>query len=266
MTTTPNLARHDVASLRRYTLWWTIGVVSLALLNVAFWPSLEGSEAMEAFDDMGSLLEAFGAQDLGTPAGYLDGQLFALMLPMLLAGMAIATVSGRTAGDEDLGRLEVLLALPVRRREVWFVRIGSCLAAVVVVAASTAALVLLSRSLFSLEEVAASAVLGATVGSVTLASLGAAVTYAAAGAGASRGAAAGVGATTVVASYVMAYLAPLVESLQDVRHWSPWHWALGEQPVSDGVDVGSLLVVVAIVALLVVAGTIAVGRRDVHSP
>jgi ABC-2 type transport system permease protein len=266
VTATSVLARHDLASLRRSTLWWTVGVLALALLNLAFWPSLEGSEAMEAFDDMGSLLEAFGAQDMGTAAGYLDGQLFALMLPMLLAGMAIGTVSGRTAGDEDQGRLEVLLALPASRRAVWLVRFAACAASVVAVAAATAALVLLSRSLFSLEEVSTTAVLGATLGGVALASLGAAVTYAAGGLGASRAAAAAVGATTVIASYVMAYLAPLVESLQDVRSWSPWHWALGEQPVSDGVAAGSVAVVVLIAALLVVVGTLAVGRRDVRSP
>jgi ABC-2 type transport system permease protein len=69
-----------------------------------------------------------------------------------------------------------------------------------------------------------------------------------------------------VASYVMAYLAPLVESLQSVRAWSPWHWALGEQPVSDGVTTTSVLGLTAILALLVAAGTLQVARRDVRSP
>jgi ABC-2 type transport system permease protein len=262
----PVLARYDLASLRRSTVWWTVGVLALALINLAFWPSLEGSEAMQAFDDMGSLLEAFGAQDMGTAAGYLDGQLFALMLPMLLAGMSIAAVSGRTAGDEDQGRLECLLALPVSRRIVWMGRFGACLASTATVAVATAALVVLGRSIFSLEEVGTQAVLGATLGSAVLALLGASVTYAAAGTGASRAAAAGIGVTIVIASYVMAYLAPLVESLQEVRTWSPWHWALGEQPVSQGVRAGSMVVVLLLSALLVLAGTIAVGRRDVHSP
>jgi ABC-2 type transport system permease protein len=260
------LARHDLVSLRRWTVWWTAGVVALAVLNLAFWPSLEGSEAMEAFEDIGALLEAFGAQDLATASGYLDGQLFALMLPMLLAGMAIAAVSGRTAGDEDQGRLEVLLALPVSRRVVWVGRFGACAVSMATVAVATGLVVVLGRTLFSLEEVAVSSVAGATLGSGALALLGAAVTYAAAGTGASRGASAGIGSAVVVASYVMAYLAPLVESLQGVRSWSPWHWALGEQPVSDGVAAGSLGAVLVIAALLVFAGTVAVGRRDVHSP
>jgi ABC-2 type transport system permease protein len=266
VTTGRALASHDLASLRRSTAWWTAGVLALALLNLAFWPSLEGSDAMKAFEDMGDLLEAFGAQDMATATGYLDGQLFALMLPMLLAGMSIAIVSGRTAGDEDQGRLEVLLALPVSRRMVWIVRFAACLASMVLVAAATAALVLVSRSVFSLDEVGTAEVLGATFGALALSALAAAVTYAAGGIGASRGVAAAIGATVLVASYVMAYLAPLVESLQGVRSWSPWHWALGEQPVSDGVSAVSLAAVVAITALLVGVGTAAVGRRDVRTP
>jgi ABC-2 type transport system permease protein len=262
----PVLARRDLASLRRATLWWSLGVASLALLNLAFWPSLEGSEAMQAFDDMGSLLEAFGAEDMATASGYLDGQLFALMLPMLLTGMTIATVSGRTAGDEGQGRLEILHALPVSRRAVWLGRLGACLLSTLAVAGVTGLLVLLSRGLFSFEEVSATAVLGAIVGSLALAGLGAAITYAAGAAGASRGAAAGIGATIVVASYVMAYLAPLLESLEAVRSWSPWHWALGEQPVSDGVSAGSVLGVIAIAAALVAGGTFRLARRDIHSP
>jgi ABC-2 type transport system permease protein len=266
VTTGRVLAGHDLASLRRSTTWWTAAVLLLALLNLAFWPSLEGSDAMEAFEDMGELLEAFGAQDMATASGYLDGQLFALMLPMLLAGMAIAIVSGRTAGDEDQGRLEVLLALPVSRRMVWFGRFAACLASTAAVGIATAVLVLLTRTLFSLDEIGTAAVLGATCGAIALAALGGAVTYAAGGAGASRGVAAATGTTVIVASYVMAYLAPLVESLQDVRSWSPWHWALGEQPVSDGVSAVSLALVAAIAVALVAAGTVAVGRRDVRTP
>ena len=77
-------------ALRRSAAWWGFGIVVFAVVNAAFWPSLEGSDALDSFDDMADLLEAFGAQNLATPSGYLDGQMYALMLPLLLSGMAIA--------------------------------------------------------------------------------------------------------------------------------------------------------------------------------
>lgn len=259
------LYRHDLASLRRATMWWTIGVLSLGLVNLAFWPSLEGSDAMKAFDDMGPLLEAFGAQGMGTAAGYLDGQMFALMLPMLLAGMTIAAVSGRTAGEEDQGRLEALLALPISRPLVWLGRIMACLTSLLVVAVALGGLVIMSRPVFSLGEVSAASVVTAIAGGVILAAFAAAVTYAAAGAGGSRATAAAIGATALVASYVMAYLVPMVASLQGIRSWSPWHWALGEQPITNGVPAGPAIGVVVITVLLIVTGTVAATRRDVRS-
>lgn len=266
MTARSLLVRHDLAALRRSMLWWSIGLLTLSLVNVAFWPSLEGSDAMEAFDDMGSLLEAFGAQNMGTPAGYLDGQMFAFLLPLLLTGMAVAWVSGRTAGEEDAGRLEVLLSLPVSRPSVWLVRWSASMLAVVVVAAAVGVLVVATRPVFSLEEVRPTAVATAVAGCIALAALSAAVSYAAAGLGARRGLAAGLAVAVTVTGYVMAYLAPLNDRLDWLRSWSPWHWALGEQPVSDGVALLPALGVAALTALLVAVGTVGVARRDVRTP
>ena len=70
----------------------------------------------------------------------------------------------------------------------------------------------------------------------------------------------------LVAGYVLALLVPLVDALAGVRSWSPWQWAIAEQPVSNGVDARWLLVLIAVIAALVGAGTMAVERRDIRSP
>ena len=49
------------------------------------------------------------------------------------------------------------------------------------------------------------------------------------------------------------------------RAWSPWHWALHEQPVTDGPAPGGLVLVVLVTAALVAVGTVAVGRRDLRT-
>ena len=122
-------------ALRRSAAWWGFGIVVFAVVNAAFWPSLEGSDALDSFDDMADLLEAFGAQNLATPSGYLDGQMYALMLPLLLSGMAIAGLTAITSGDEGAGRLELLHALPVSRRAVWLGRWAAAMLVLFAVAA-----------------------------------------------------------------------------------------------------------------------------------
>ena len=243
-----------------------MAIVTFSLVNLAFWPSLEGSEALESLEGMSEgLLEAFGAQDIATPAGYLDGQLFALMLPLLLSGMAIAGVTAITSGDEDAGRLELLHALPVTRRAVWLSRLASALAVLGVVALITAVLVAASRDVFSLGEVSVARVVVATLACAALAAFHAVVGYTVGALGGFAGrigrcrcARAGGGLRRQLP------VAP-VRFRRGARYASPWYWAIGEQPVSDGVDWRLLLVLAGVSLALVALGTMAIERRDIRS-
>jgi ABC-2 type transport system permease protein len=242
-----------------------VGIVAFAVLNAAFWPSLEGSEALEGFEDMGALLEAFGAQNLTSPAGYLDGQVFALMLPLLLSGMAVAQASLLTAGDEDAGRLELLHALPVSRRAIWLTRWLSCLATLATVAVAAAVAMVVCLPLFSFEGVGVGRVVAATGACALLAAFHASVAYAASGTGGSRGRAVGIALGVLIAGYLVSFVLPIADSLDGVRRWSPWYWAIGQQPVLDGVSGPRLLLLTLITAALVWVGTAAVERRDIRS-
>jgi ABC-2 type transport system permease protein len=263
---TAELLRRGVHALRRSGLWWGVGIVALAAISVAFWPSLEGTDALTELQGTSEeLLEAFGAQDMSTGAGYLDGQLYALMLPLLLSGQAIAATSAVTAGDEDAGRLELLHALPLRRRTIWLTRLAAALAVVGGVVVVTAALVAVTLSPFSFEDVGIGRIIVATLGCGALAAFHATVVYAVAGLGGSRGLSAGIGVAVLVAGYVANYLVPLADALQGARRISPWYWAIGAQPVSDGLPGWWIVLLLAAAAALVAVGTAAVGRRDIRS-
>ena len=144
-----------VRAVRRSAIWWSVGIATFIVVNLAFWPSLEGSEALEGFEDMADLMEAFGAQNIATPSGYVDGQVYALLLPLLLSALAITLASGLTAGDENTGRLELLHALPVGRRQVWLARWSAAALVLVGVGAVGGVSTLVSLPLFSLTEVSA---------------------------------------------------------------------------------------------------------------
>ena len=259
------LVVRPVAALRRSTWWWAGGIAALALVTVAFWPSLEGTSALTDLGESSqSLLDAFGASNIAQPAGYLDGQLYALMLPLLLSAMALVHVTGLTSGDEDAGRLELLHALPVRRRAVWLARYAAVVVVLAIVATVTAALVAGTLGPFSLDGVGVGRVVAATFACALLAAFHAAVGFVAGAAGCRRGLSAGIAVVVLVAGYVLSFLVPLADTLGGARKWSPWYWALGEQPVSDGVSAARLLLLVAGTAVLVVAGLVAIERRDIR--
>lgn len=267
MTAARELMARGLEALRRSATWWAVGIAIFALVNAAFWPSLESSDSLASLQDMGGdLLEAFGAQNLTTPAGYLDGQMFALMLPLLLAGMAIAMASGVTAGDEDAGRLELLHALPVARREVWLSRFAAVTLSVFAVAVVVAVVTMASVVMFSLDGVSWWGVVSATLACAVLALFHGAVAYLVAGLGRPRALAAGAAVALLVAGYVVSFVFPLADSLRSAQKASPWYWALGEQPVSNGIAVWPVIGLAGLTAVLVAAGTLAVERRDIRNP
>jgi ABC-2 type transport system permease protein len=120
------------------------------------------------------------------------------------------------------------------------------------------------RPVFSYAEVSWTRLVVATFAGALLAAFHAAVAYAVGGWGGSRGRAVGVATIVLVAGYVAALLVPLVDALEWVRVLSPWHWALREQPATNGVHAGGLLLLAGVTALLVWLGTAAVERRDIR--
>lgn len=262
---TAELVRRGLHAQRRSGFWWGVGILALALVSVVFWPSLEGSSALtDLTKSSGSLMEAFGVQDFATAAGYLDGQMYALMLPLLLSGLAIAATSALTAGDEDAGRLELVQSLSVSRTSVWLSRIGAATIVLGTVTVLTAITVALTLDPFSLEDISVSRIFVATLACGALGLFHGAVAYASAGAGGSRAVSAGAAIAVLVVGYVASYLLPLSDALQGLRKVSPWYWAIGTQPVTNGISGVWILLLIGVTTVLVAVGTVRVNRRDIR--
>lgn len=113
-----------VESLReraRSVLWWTLGLVLLIAVTIAFYPSIRDDPALSDYaKDLPESLRALfagGELDLASPTGYLNSQIFALTAPLVLLIFSIGAGSWAVAGEEERGTLELVLAHPVRRRE-----------------------------------------------------------------------------------------------------------------------------------------------------
>src|SRR5664279_2979448 len=133
---TLELIAGPLRALRRAAFWWSVGVAGLVAATVAFWPAFKGSSGIsQAIDQLPKgVVQAFGLENFGTPAGYLRGNLYELFVPLLLAGAAVALANGQTASEEASGRLELYLAQPVDRRAVFLGRAGAVLVALIAIA------------------------------------------------------------------------------------------------------------------------------------
>ena len=111
---------------------WTVVSGVFAAFYLSLYPSIGAVDQMQQLlDSMPPALRAmFAAEgvDIGTPAGYLNVELFTFMVPLLVLAVSLPAAGGATAGEEERRTLELLLANPVPR---WRVAIEKFIAIVV---------------------------------------------------------------------------------------------------------------------------------------
>lgn len=252
--------------LRRATIGWGLGLASLIVVTVAFWPLFRDSSGItEAIDQLPSgIVDAFGLADFGTPAGFLRGNLYEFIVPLLLAIAAVATANSLTASEEDSGRMEVYLAQPVTRRSLF---IGRSIAATVWLVVMTVLILLsqlISDVIFDLQ-IDTGLVLSTVVLCGLLALLFGALALAIAGWLPRPSLVLSVGIAASVGLYLVSALFPLSDTLKPLSDLSPWKWALGGDPLVNQAEPWRYVALIVPAVILAVIGVIGFVRRDVRA-
>ncbi|HET7029678.1 MAG TPA: ABC transporter permease subunit [Candidatus Limnocylindrales bacterium] len=251
---------------RRGAIAWWLATGLLIVATVAFWPAFRGASGLsDAFSQLPSgLIQALGLEDFATPAGFLRGNLYELLVPLLLVGAAVGFANGLTAGEEDAGRLELLLAQPASRQRVFLARAVAVAAWLGLIVLGLIALQLLADRWFDLQlEAGRIAATVAVVG--LLAALHGALAIAIAGLRPRPSLVLGLTVAIAIGGFAVSALFPLSASLRPWADLSPWRWALAGDPLVNGVEPWRWLALAAPSLLLVLVGTVAFTRRDVRS-
>jgi ABC-2 type transport system permease protein len=209
------------------------------------------------------LLGLDGGNPLTSPAGHLNSQFFANILPVMLLVYATGAAAWTIAGDESAGTLELLLANPVDRVRVALARLGALIVSLAGLAAVSAVTLLLLAHPTGLDHgLSAARLVAATAASGLLALTFAALAFSAATG--SRPAALAVAAGAAVAGYVVEGLAPQVAALRPARAVNPWHWLLDTDPLRHGLAWHAWVPPLAATADLVLACLPVLARRDLR--
>lgn len=251
----------------RPTLVWTIAAAALSAFYLALYPAIGGMEAMQdLIDAMPPELRAIfitEGLDMSTPAGYLNMELFAFVLPLIVAGYAVTAGSSAIAGEEERGTLDLLLSVPIPR---WRVVIEKSLVLVlgmiVLVSGQWIGLLLTSQAMdidINMGNVASGlasgALLGLVVGGLAMA-LGSITGR--------RALSLGVAMGVLVAAYVLNTMSTLVDWLEPWRPLSPMYHYVGYDPLTNGIDPVHAGVLVVTAVVLVALSVVAFERRDIH--
>ncbi|MGH7876675.1 MAG: ABC transporter permease subunit [Candidatus Dormibacteraceae bacterium] len=262
--------RHVIWRRQAGLLWWSLGTVAVAALLAVAYPTVSNNnELNKAFAGLPPSVQAALGLDPGSaltsPVGYLNSQYFANILPVMLLVFGIGLAAWATGGDESAGTLELLLANPVSRLRVAGERAGALLLLLGVLAAvSAATLLVLAPSTGLTRGLSAGHIVAADAAGGLLALTFATLTFAIGAWTGSRSLAISVSSALAVAGFVIEGIAAQVPALRPIREASPWHWMLGSNPLQNGFQWHWWLPPFGISLLLASLGIARFRVRDLH--
>jgi ABC-2 type transport system permease protein len=250
---------------RRSLVGWTIGLAATVAFVSAFYPTIRGSA-----EDFERLIETIPEEllavtgrtaDIATPEGYLNSQLFNLLVPLLLMVFTIAFGSRTVAGEERRGQLEVVLATPLSRWRLVADKFGALVSGTLflgvvlwVALAAAGPLAELDVNLGRLAQAVLSAVLLAlTFGTLALA-VGCATGR--------RALASGVASAVAGAAYLVDAFSPYSEGLDAAKGFSPFYYYNSVDPLRNGADPAHLAFLGLMVFALAAIALVTFDRRD----
>ncbi len=208
-----------------------------------------------------SLAGLFGSVDLGTPVGWINGELLSIVAPAVVIAVAVVVGVGAIAGEQKNHTLDLLLAAPVTRRRVVAEKAAALVVIVVTIDAVIALGILAGSALAGLGLGTANVLAALT--HVTLLALFFGALALAVGAVASAPTATRVTSVAALAAYLVQSLFPSAEALKPYTTLSPWHYYNSSNPLANGFDIPHLLVLAALTAVAFAGALNLVDRREV---
>lgn len=254
----------------RQILYWGI---SLALLGWMIAAIVQDVDMLKQYEQIAQnfppvLLQMFGAEDaatLATPEGFITYGFFGYTL-LILAVYAVIAGLGVTASEEDAGILDVVLSLPVPRWRVVLEKLAAyMLIMVAIIAVSFLGLLVGVQMSPVMAEVNLGRLAEGILNMMPSSLLMIAFTTFVAAIVRRKGTATGIAAAFIVVSYFLDFLgkAASESALGNVRAISFFTYYDPQGVLVNGLNVGSVALLLVVTALLVAGSVWAFQRRDV---
>ncbi len=247
----------------RGVIGWSAGLAAVALVYLPLYPSMKTPELIGLLDSLPpELVRTLGYESITTGAGYTQATFFGLIGFVLLVIAATSWGTAFTGEAEESGRLELTLAHGVGRVQ-YALESALALVAKVVVLGIVAWLLIWAVNGPAELELEAGNLLAVTTAWMGLGLFSGTAALAAGALTGRRSWALAAGAGVAVTGYALQAVANNSDDLDWIRLLSPFHWAYGEAPLSNGFDGPGLALLWGGSALLVAVATTALARRDV---
>lgn len=251
---------------RRWSImWWSIGAFGLIFINMVFYPSFkdQAEELQKSFANMpeAAIQLIGGSTDFFSPIGFINSQIFFLMLPLILGILAIGLGSSLIAREEDDGTIESLLARPISRGKLLIAKSLSGTAILFITALSALLTTLIMAKIVKLEL--SMWLMFLTTLNCFLMTLGfGAVAFMLTTLGKARGASLGIASLVALGGYLISSLAGTVDWLKYPSKILPFHYYQSEAILRETYEWKNALYFIALIVICGIISWLAFRKRD----
>ena len=249
--------------------WWSLGLFLTVIMIMAIYPTMKDAQGMN--DVLASMpkeminlwVQNVEDADITSPEGFLNAELFTVMLPVIFIIFAINIGKGAVSGEESSGTLEMVLSNPVSRVTFLIQKIYSLLFLVILLGFVLCISGYFGMTVFDIELAQGNFIwactslvlLGLLFGSISLflgSYFGRSVI------------AVSVSASIALLTYLINALIPLVEGIKWMQQGSPFYWYFGHDPLRNGIDFAHLSMFVVTIAVLFILAVYFFKDRDLR--
>lgn len=250
---------------RRSLPAWGSAVALLILLESALWPSMASMPSLDAYlaEFPEPLREMFAIDQMATGRGFLNAELFTLMLPLLFLVYGISRGARMMAGEEEGGTLDLLLVTPISAKRVLLEEALALVTGLVVLGGCVLGATIAGSAAFDVGVGPGAAAAG-TIAVVLLGVDFGVVALAAGAFTGRRGLAMGTATAVALASYVLFVAGMFVEGFSGWQQVSPFHQALQAGPLASELPLSLLWLIVVPVGVAAITLPLW-SRRDIGS-
>lgn len=256
---------HSLSMGRKSLFWWSIAVVFLVLMHLAFYPSIADNAKVweEITKSLPEALKGFVGANYVSPRGFLQAEFFGSAGFIVLLVFFVGRGASAIAGDEEKGRTELAMASPLSREKYILQRfLALVFEGLILLLVMSASLYLLGP-LFDLRAGALSIIAGS--GSIVLGTFVFAMAAFFFGAASGKNALSlGAGSALAVGLTLYTLLSPAASFFDDLQFLSPAWQSFAYAPVVSGIRWGNAGILAGEVLVLLLLSLLFYRRRDLR--
>jgi ABC-2 type transport system permease protein len=258
---------------KRSLFFWNFGMLGIVIMTLAFYPAFEAEQ--EVFNSLTAsmpeeLLSIFGASggDLASPQGFLNSQIYMLLIPLILIVYGVTNGVNTIAGEEGNGTLELLVTCPLSRIQIALEKYLALILGIIIIITLFTACIILFKGPIDLN-MKSSAIIIAAVEIFTISLFFSSIAFALGTGTGNKGLSLGITYAIAVISYLWNALAPFLgkdnEQLTNLKNASVFHYYSGVDISTNNIDILEFMIISIISVVLVIISITLFRKRDIKN-